>query len=93
MLVQHISDDAFPHDNIIIGPIAYVYGSESSTNFSINSVSFVSNNIPSDVQVYYSPIYYYDLEVEKNEGNKTIRLLQPDYVPDFLRNFKTLLSE
>jgi hypothetical protein len=95
MLVQHVSDDAFPHDNIITGPIAYVYGTESGANVSItnNSISFVSNNIPSDVLAYYTPVYYYDLEVEKNEGNKTIRLLQPEYVPDFLRNFKTLLSQ
>ena len=35
-----------------------------------NDISFVSNNIPSDVLAYYTPVYYYDLEVEKNEGNK-----------------------
>lgn len=93
MLIQHIDGDAFPHDDVVITANSYIYGVESSSNVQITSCSFIANNIPVDVRAYYSPVYYYDLEVEKNEGNKTIRLLQAQYVPDFLRNFKTLLSQ
>lgn len=93
MMIQHIYGDAFPHDTVTINANSYIYGVESSSNVQIANCTFVSNNIPVDVLAYWAPVYYYDLELEKNEGNKTIRLLQPQYVPDFLRNFKNLLSQ
>jgi len=93
MLIQHIDGDAFPHDDVVINANSYIYGVESSSNINITSCEFISNNIPADVYAYWAPVYYYDIEIEKNEGNKTIRLLQAQYVPDFLRNFKTLLSQ
>jgi hypothetical protein len=93
MLIQHIDGDAFPHDDVVITANSYIYGVESSSNVNITSCEFISNNIPADVYAYWAPVYYYDIEIEKNEGNKTIRLLQVQYVPDFLRNFKTLLSQ
>lgn len=93
ILVHHIFDDAFPHDTITIGPSSYIYGNESYTNCAITSCSFQANNIPADVQSYWAPVYYYDLENEKNEGNRTIRIMQQKYIPEFIKNTKKLLGQ
>lgn len=91
-LVQHIRDDAFPHDSIVINANSYMSGTESGANVSYANCTFVANNIPSDLQAYYSPVYYYDVETNKNEGNRTIRLLGPEYYPDFYKNFQDLMG-
>ena len=73
----------------------YVYGLESGSNCSItaNSINYLSNNIPTDLISYWSPVSYYDAENEKNEGNKIVNLLKPDFIPDFVKTVKKLLSE
>jgi len=96
-IVQHIYGDAYPAPNnpntaIVIGGSSYMYGTESGSNVTITSCSFVANNIPADVQAYYTPITYYNTEVEKNEGNKIVNMLQPTYVPGFIKNFKDLIG-
>jgi hypothetical protein len=91
-IVQHIYGDAFPHDDVVITANSYMTGTESNANVSYTSCSFIANNIPEELEAYYSPIYLYDVEVEKNEGNKVIRVLQPQYYPDFYKNFKDLMG-
>ena len=71
----------------------YVYGTESNSNCTITAINYLSNNIPSDVISYWSPVSYYDMENEKNEGNKIINLLKSDFIPDFLKTVKTKLSQ
>ena len=93
ILVHHIFNDAFPHDSITIQPSSYIYGNESQTNCQIVSCTFQSNNIPADVQVYWAPVYYYDLEREKNEGNRTIRVMQQPFLSSFSSNVKSLLGQ
>jgi hypothetical protein len=91
-LVQHIYGDAFPHDDIVITANSYMTGTESNANVSYTSCTFVANNIPEELASYYSPVYYIDVETDKNEGNRTIRLLQPNYYPDFYKNFQDLMG-
>jgi hypothetical protein len=71
----------------------YVYGNESGANCTISAFNYLSNNIPIDVIAYWSPVTYYDMENEKNEGNKFIHLLKSDFVPSFVKSVKKLLSE
>lgn len=92
LIVQHIFDDAFPHDSISIGSNSFVYGTESFSNCIITSCNFVANNIDQSVYVYWTPVNYYDYENEINEGNKTIKLIQPQYVSGFVSRTKGLLS-
>jgi hypothetical protein len=84
LIVQHLQGSIV--DN-------YVRGTESLSNCAITSINYQISNIPSDVLSYYSPVYYYDLENEKNEGNKIVNLLKTDFMPDFIKSVKTLLSE
>lgn len=95
LVIRHCSGDFFPRqeDNLIITDTSYVYGTESKSNCNIITCTFVANNIPSDEYVYWQGKTYYEVEQEKNEGNKTIRVMQPQYVPQFIRNTKQLLGQ
>lgn len=94
VVMKHCSGDFFPYgDEVTITDTSYVYGTESSSNCIITSCTFASNTIPSEEYNYWQEISYYDMEQEKNEGNKTIRVLQQQYVPQFIRNAKQLLGQ
>jgi hypothetical protein len=70
-----------------------VVGNESNTRLTYTSSLQINvNNISDNVIYYWKPVTYYDVENEKNAGNRTIRLLQPQYVPEYIKNVKTLLS-
>lgn len=92
VMIQHIFNDAFPHDAITINANSYVTGAQSNAIANITACSIVSNNLPSDVVAYYTPVYYIDVENEKNEGNKVIRVMQPSLAPQFIKNTTDLLG-
>jgi hypothetical protein len=77
--IQNIIGYVFPLSDSYM-----VFHGETSDNF----VSIISsddlvinqyNNILPTEEVYYSPVTAYDYEVEKNEANKSIRLLDNSY--------------
>jgi hypothetical protein len=70
----------------------YIYGTQSGANIAITSTNTVVQVIPLSEEAYWSPVYNYDMENEKNQGNRTIRVMQPQYVPQFIKNFKADLS-
>ena len=93
IFVQHISEVpvfTLP-DTPPIGP-NYCYGKESGSNCVIVSAIFVSNNIHAEELDYWAPVYYYDYEVERNEGNKTIRIVKADLAQPFITEFKRLFK-
>jgi hypothetical protein len=55
-------------------------------------MSYLANTIPANELYYWTPVYNYDYENEKNEGNRTIRMMQPQYVPAYVNNVKSLLK-
>lgn len=91
LIVQHITGNAFPGNTAITGN-SFVYGTSSGANAVIANCTFLSNNILSDLQDYYAPVYYYDLENFKNAGNRFINLLDPQYAQDFVRTTVSLLQ-
>jgi hypothetical protein len=70
-----------------------IQGTWSNTNGSYTSITYTANTIPDNEAAYWSPVYNYDYENEKNQGNRTIRFLKPDYVPSFIKNTKDLLGQ
>lgn len=70
----------------------YLYGATSQSNVTITAFSYLANTISSDEIAYWTPVSYYDLEEEKNEGNRTILVMNQSFVPTFINNVKTLLS-
>lgn len=92
LIIQHVFNDSFPHDSIVIDANSYVVGRESSCNTHITACSFVANNIPDEEFVFWKPVYYYDYEREKNEGNRTIRVIKSDFIPKIISDTKSLLK-
>lgn len=77
--IQHTSGYV---DSVIGGFIfkttsSYIYGNESQSNCAITSYSSLANNIVDAEQIYWSPVTIFEDEFEKNNKNKTIRLLDP----------------
>lgn len=95
VVIKHCSGDFFPRqeEDIIISETSYVYGTESQSNCTVITCNFIANNIPLDEYSYWKEISFYEMEQIKNEGNKTIRVLQQKYVPQFIRNIKQLLGQ
>jgi hypothetical protein len=72
----------------------YVYGTESGINATFTNV-FSANNantISEDELVYWTPITYYDYEYEKNEYNKSIKVMDKQYAQQASDNLKNLLK-
>lgn len=73
--------------------IGYIYGTESHSNVTFSNTMLVSSNIPLDEQVYWSPVSIYDMEAEKNEYNKSIKVLDSRYQPQLSNELKKLLAQ
>jgi len=71
---------------------SYICGTESSSNTSILSSKIIQTNIDPSVASYWSPVYVYDMENEKNEYNKSIRVLDPSYAPQISQELKKILA-
>lgn len=92
--IKHCTGDFLPIQNdTVISSLSNIYGTESGSKCTIGSANFVSRTIPLGEIIYWQPQTIYDVEQEKNEGNKTIRILQSQYVPQFIRNTKSLLGQ
>ena len=90
--LHHVYGSFFTSDEIILSGASYVYGTESNCNTVVTAVTSVSNNISEEELVYWKPITYYDFEVEKNEYNKSIRLIDSSQAIKAVDNLKTLLE-
>ena len=61
------------------GANASIKGQLSGANATISSVKTRVVNISTGEAIYWTPVYVYDIENEKNENNKHILVLNPGY--------------
>lgn len=73
-------------------PSGTILGQESGFQVLYSAQNVLSTNISDNEIAYWKPVSFYDVEVEKNAGNRSIRVMQGQYVPKFIQNVKTLLS-
>lgn len=66
---------------------------ESGANTRFTSANLVSYTINPTEYSYWRPISYYEYESNKNEYNKTIRVIDSDYSRQLSEELKTLLKE
>jgi hypothetical protein len=99
VFIRHLSGVYKDSSLTPITSFSYVYGEESQTNsaFSYVNGSYVSTqivveNLLPEEEVYWSGVSYFDYETEKNEFNKTIRVLDSAYASETVSNLKTLLA-
>jgi hypothetical protein len=59
--------------------LQYLSGTVSGATANVSMIVSVANNISQTEQVYWSPVYAWDYEVEMNEQRKFIRLIDSKY--------------
>jgi hypothetical protein len=100
--LQHMRGYFSPEQNVTFTANSYLYGTTSGINVAIdvvyaNSINAIAvrttaDNIRDDVDVYYSPVTYYDYEYAKNEYNKTIKVFESRYAQQTANELQTLLN-
>ncbi len=92
ILVHHVSGFYQELPGFLISN-GYVYGTESNVNTSVTDATVLSTNIPDDEFVYWKAYSYHDYEVERNEFNRSLRVLDKDYMETAVNNLTELLEE
>ena len=87
--VHHLSGS---EDYISFDGNSYIVGEESSLSASISGSQFITQNISDEASIYWSEVSYYDFENERNEYNKSIRVLQKNIAPLMANNLRDLLK-
>lgn len=77
--IQHISGYSVPTSDTCMIFYGRTSGNVVTVLSSDNLTIKVFSNVPDDEMVYYSPVYAYDLAREKNEKNKSIKLLNNSF--------------
>jgi hypothetical protein len=91
--LKNISGTNVANSSVPITGGSYIYGQESQVNTVFTSAQVKTNNIPSEELIYYTPITYYDYELEKNEFNRSIRVIDRDLKSVASDNLRTLMGE
>lgn len=91
--LQHVSGDYYLSNTVqISNNVSYIYGHDSQVNTYFTGVICTANNISDEEANYWTPITYIDHETDRNEFNKTIRVLDSDYKQVIVENLKDLLK-
>lgn len=90
--VQHTSGVTLSNTTVLITGNSYIYGKESGVNTSFSNSTLISQNLAPEEEIYWSPVYEYDYEYEKNEFNKTIRVVDDTLSYTIVKNFKDLMK-
>lgn len=91
--LQHVNGDYIDSPTLAITSNSYVYGTESNVNTTVTDISHITINIPEEENAYWKAITYYDYELEKNEYNKSIRVIDKDLQYTAVDNLIDLLKE
>jgi hypothetical protein len=75
LILQHISGTLYTNGSVSITGNSYVFGTESGSNVAFTATKSIANNIVVGEEIYWEPVTIYDLENEKNESRKSIRVL------------------
>jgi hypothetical protein len=93
IIVQHVSGTFFTNAEITINESSYVYGRESTVNTVFTSVTSVANNLSEEEYSYWVPVTYLEYENEKNEFNKSVRVIDSNLKQNMVNNLRDLLRE
>lgn len=93
LYVQHTIGTTVSNTLVTISGSSYIYGNESKVNTSFSNSTLLVSNISDEEEIYWKAIKYYDYETEKNEFNKTVRLIDNRFTGDIVKNFERLMEE
>jgi hypothetical protein len=87
--IHHLSNS---DDYVTFDETSYIFGEESSSTAIITDARVITQNISDEEEIYWSAVTYFDYENEKNEFNKSIRVLQKNIAPMMANNLRDLLK-
>lgn len=91
--LRHVSGNFIDGGDVqISNNISYVYGHDSKVNTYFTDIVCTANNIPDEEIIYWDPVTYLEYETDKNEFNKTIRVLDSDLKQVIADNLRDLLK-
>lgn len=85
VMVQNISGNTSPTNKIL--------GETSNTLATITDTDILQENLTDDEAVYWSPVYYYEYEQEKNEKNKNVQILDSTFSLEVAEELRGILKE
>jgi len=77
--LHHVSGYYTTSQGVSITGSSRIRGKESNVNTAFVSANVLFSNIPAVEYAYWKPQTYFEYETEKNEFNKTIRVLDSDF--------------
>jgi len=92
VIVQHVSGVYDERENLVLNN-GNIFGTESLISVAVTEVNLISSNLSEEEFVYWKPITYYDYEYEKNEFNRSIRIIDKDLAETAVNNLTELLAE
>ena len=93
MNLIYLTETQLENNTITTSDSSYIYGRESEINTIFTSATLVSNNIAPEEEVYWKGITHYDDELEKNEFNRTIKVLDSSLAGNAVIGLLDLLEE
>ena len=93
IMMQHVSGTYKSSNEVIITVNSYIYGHESEANTTFTNSNELVTNINANEEIYWTPVTYLDYENEKNEYNKSIRVIDNTLSQTMADNLKTLMKE
>lgn len=87
--IKSVSGNTVANTSVVIN----IIGETSTSNATANAVTTVYESIPLSEEVFWSPLYYYDYEVFKNEARKHIQLIDNGLAPLIVQEFEQKLQE
>lgn len=81
---HHIGGNTSPTNKLV--------GEDSNTIATITNTDILANNLTDDEYVYWSPVYYYEYELEKNEKNKNVRVLDKSFAMEVAEKLRVALK-
>jgi hypothetical protein len=91
--MQHTAGVTLSNDTVTITGSSYIYGRESQINTAFTNSSLTVENLVDEEEVYWKAITCYEYENEKNEFNKTIRILDNRFTMNIVQDFQDLIGE
>lgn len=91
--VQHLSGVFETSNTVSILSNSYIYGTESTVNTVFTSATVGANNINAEEEIYYNAVTYFNYEYEKNEFNKSIRVIDNSLTKNIVEELYNLMRQ
>lgn len=86
VFVNSVSGDVYPHDDIeLTNGKMFITG---GTQYTISSLQIIKENIDLGESKYWEPLSAFQYELERNEFNKTLRIIDKSYIPQIAIEFR-----